>query len=100
MKFITNKLNMNLFFNIIVILILFYLCYHLFYGRYNIGNYLVNDFQNSFYKNQLNDLNKKVVSLDKDLYALYSGKEDFIDEIMKKKYVNYTSPGEVLIKIN
>jgi|TARA_B110000114_G_C15087941_1_gene397067 cell division protein FtsB len=100
MKFILNLLNLNFFFNSIILLILLYLSYHLFYGRYNIGNYLVNDFQESLYQDQINVLIKKKSSLDKDLYALYSGREDFLDEIMKKKYPHKTSPGEVLIKIN
>ncbi|MDB9776938.1 hypothetical protein OAB63_04175 [Alphaproteobacteria bacterium] len=99
MKFILNIFNPNFFFNSLVLLFLLYLCYHLFYGRYNIGNYLVNDFLESLYQDQIKVLNKKISSLDKDLYALYSGMEDFLDEIMKKKY-EITSPGEVLIKIN
>ena len=47
----------------------------------------------------LDDLNLKISSIDKDLYSLYTNKDDFIDEIAKRKY-EYTSPGELLIKIN
>ena len=49
--------------------------------------------------NEYNNLTSKISSIDKDLNALYTNKDDFIDEITKKKYGN-TSSGEVLIKIN
>ena len=48
---------------------------------------------------EYNNLTIKISSIDKDLNALYTNKDDFIDEITKKKYGN-TSSGEVLIKIN
>ena len=48
---------------------------------------------------EYNNLTLKISSIDKDLNALYTNKDDFIDEITKKKYGN-TSSGEVLIKIN
>jgi cell division protein FtsB len=78
---------------------LLYLFYHLIYGKYNVGNYLINDFKKIILNDNLDDLNLKISSIDKDLYSLYTNKDDFIDEIAKRKY-EYTSPGELLIKIN
>ncbi len=94
-----NLLNLNIFYSFISVFVLLYLCYHLFYGKYNIGNYLINDFKEELLINEYNNLTSKISSIDKDLNALYTNKDDFIDEITKKKYGN-TSFGEVLIKIN
>ena len=94
-----NFFNLNIFFSFIIVFVLFYLCYHLLYGKYNIGNYLINDFKEKLLINEYNNLTIKISSIDKDLNALYTNKDDFIDEITKKKYGN-TSSGEVLIKIN
>ena len=91
--------NLNSFLSFISVFVLLYLCYHLFYGKYNIGNYLINDFKEKLLINEYNNLTSKISSIDKDLNALYTNKDDFIDEITKKKYGN-TSSGEVLIKIN
>jgi cell division protein FtsB len=83
----------------VIIFMLLYLFYHLIYGKYNVGNYLINDFKKIILNDNLDDLNLKISSIDKDLYSLYTNKDDFIDEIAKRKY-EYTSPGELLIKIN
>jgi len=96
---IKNIFGLNAFSNFLIIFILLYLFYHLIYGKYNIGNYLINDFKKTILNENLIDLNSKISSIDKDLYSLYTNKDDFIDEIAKKKY-EYTSPGELLIKIN
>ena len=96
---IKNILSFNTFSNFVIIFMLLYLFYHLIYGKYNIGNYLINDFKKIILNDNLNDLNLKISSIDKDLYSLYTNKDDFIDEIAKRKY-EYTSPGELLIKIN
>ncbi|MDB2435313.1 septum formation initiator family protein [Alphaproteobacteria bacterium] len=94
-----NLFNLNIFYSFISVFVLLYLCYHLFYGKYNIGNYLINDFKEELLINEYNNLTSEISSIDKDLNALYTNKDDFIDEIKKKKYGN-TSSGEVLIKIN
>ena len=94
-----NLFNLNIFYSFICVFVLLYLCYHLFYGKYNIGNYLINDFKEKLLINEYNNLTSKISSIDKDLNALYTNKDDFIDEITKKKYGN-TSSDEVLIKIN
>ena len=94
-----NLFNLNIFYSFISVFVLLYLCYHLFYGKYNIGNYLINDFKEELLINEYNNLTSKISSIDKDLNALYTNKDDFIDEITKQKYGN-TSSGEVLIKIN
>jgi cell division protein FtsB len=94
-----NLFNLNIFYSFISVFVLLYLCYHLFYGKYNIGNYLINDFKEKLLIDEYNNLTSKISSIDKDLNALYTNKDDFIDEITKKKYGN-TSSDEVLIKIN
>jgi cell division protein FtsB len=91
--------NLNSFLSFISVFVLLYLSYHLFYGKYNIGNYLINDFMKKLLTNEYDNLTLKISSIDNDLNALYTNKDDFIDEITKKKYGN-TSSGEVLIKIN
>ena len=96
---IKNILSINTFSNFVIIFMLLYLFYHLIYGKYNVGNYLINDFKKIILNDNLDDLNLKISSIDKDLYSLYTNKDDFIDEIAKRKY-EYTSPGELLIKIN
>jgi|TARA_B110000977_G_scaffold186895_1_gene253389 cell division protein FtsB len=96
---IKNILSFNTFSNFVIIFMLLYLFYHLIYGKYNVGNYLINDFKKIILNDNLDDLNLKISSIDKDLYSLYTNKDDFIDEIAKRKY-EYTSPGELLIKIN
>ena len=96
---IKNILSFNTFSNFVIIFMLLYLFYHLIYGKYNIGNYLINDFKKIILNDNLDDLNLRISSIDKDLYSLYTNKDDFIDEIAKRKY-EYTSPGELLIKIN
>ena len=96
---IKNILSFNTFSNFVTIFMLLYLFYHLIYGKYNVGNYLINDFKKIILNDDLDDLNLKISSIDKDLYSLYTNKDDFIDEIAKRKY-EYTSPGELLIKIN
>ena len=96
---IKNILSFNTFSNFMIIFMLLYLFYHLIYGKYNVGNYLINDFKKIILNDNLDDLNLKISSIDKDLYSLYTNKDDFIDEIAKRKY-EYTSPGELLIKIN
>ena len=96
---VKNMLSYNTFFNFVIIFILLYLFYHLIYGKYNVGNYLINDFKKIILNDNLDDLNLRISSIDKDLYSLYTNRDDFIDEIAKRKY-EYTSPGELLIKIN
>ena len=96
---IKNILSFNTFSNIVIIFMLLYLFYHLIYGKYNVGNYLINDFKKIILNDNLDDLNLRISSIDKDLYSLYTNRDDFIDEIAKRKY-EYTSPGELLIKIN
>ena len=96
---IKNILSINTFSNFVTIFMLLYLFYHLIYGKYNVGNYLINDFKKIILNDNLDDLNLRISSIDKDLYSLYTNRDDFIDEIAKRKY-EYTSPGELLIKIN
>ena len=96
---IKNILSFSMFSSFVTIFMLLYLFYHLIYGKYNVGNYLINDFKKIILNDNLDDLNLRISSIDKDLYYLYTNRDDFIDEIAKRKY-EYTSPGELLIKIN
>ena len=96
---IKNILSFSMFSSFVTIFMLLYLFYHLIYGKYNVGNYLINDFKKIILNDNLDDLNLRISSIDKDLYSLYTNRDDFIDEIAKRKY-EYTSPGELLIKIN
>ena len=83
---IKNILSFNTFSNFVIIFMLLYLFYHLIYCKYNVGNYLINDFKKIILNDNLDDLNLKISSIDKDLYSLYTNKDDFIDEIAKRKY--------------
>jgi cell division protein FtsB len=85
--------------NILTTGLLFYLFFHLVYGKYNVGNFLVNEFHQELLEKDLINLNKEILSIDKDLFAIYSNYDDFIDEVEKQKYES-TSKDEVLIKIN
>ena len=69
------------------------------FGKYNLGNFLINDFQVKLLDDAVSNLKKEITSIDKDLKALYSNYDDFIDEVEKKKFGN-TSHGEALIKLN
>ena len=84
-----NLFNLNIFYSFISVFVLLYLCYHLFYGKYNIGNYLINDFKEELLINEYNNLTSEISSIDKDLNALYTNKDDFIDEIKKKIWKHF-----------
>ena len=42
---IKNILSFSMFSSFVTIFMLLYLFYHLIYGKYNVGNYLINDFK-------------------------------------------------------
>ena len=94
MRFFGSKLVLNLFF----IFFLFYLIYHIFNGRYNIQNYLINKFELKLFQDFHYNLKQKSIALDLDLEALYYEREDFTDELSKA----YSTPksGETVIKID
>ena len=94
MRFSGSKLLLNLFF----VFILFYLTYHIFNGRYNIQNYLINKFELKLFQDFHYNLKQKSTAVDMDLKALYYEGEDFIDELSKQNSVPL--PGETVLKLD
>ena len=94
MRFSGSKLLLNLFF----IFILFYLTYHIFNGRYNIQNYLINKFELKLFQDFHYNLKQKSTAVDIDLKALYYEGEDFIDELSKQN--SLPLPGETVLKLD
>ena len=94
MRFSGSKLLLNLFF----VFILFYLTYHIFNGRYNIQNYLINKFELKLFQDFHYNLKQKSLAVDMDLKALYYKKDDFLDELSKK----FSEPekGVTLLKLD
>ena len=79
MRFFGSKLVLNLFF----IFILFYLTYHIFNGRYNIQNYLINKFELKLFQDFHYNLKQKSIAVDMDLKALY-----YEEKILLMNYPN------------
>tara|TARA_Y100001980_G_C14404350_1_gene199722 strand:- start:367 stop:651 length:285 start_codon:yes stop_codon:yes gene_type:complete len=94
MRFFGSKLLLNLFF----VFLLFYLTYHIFNGRYNIQNYLINKFELKLFQDFHYNLKQKSTAVDMDLKALYYEGEDFIDELSKQNSVPL--PGETVLKLD
>ena len=94
MRFSGSKLLLNLFF----VFILFYLTYHIFNGRYNIQNYLINKFELKLFQDFHYNLKQKSIAVDMDLKALYYEGEDFIDELSKQN--SLPLPGETILKLD
>jgi len=94
MRFSGSKLLLNLFF----VFILFYLTYHIFNGRYNIQNYLINKFELKLFQDFHYNLKQKSTAVDMDLKALYYEGEDFIDELSKQN--SLPLPGETVLKLD
>ena len=94
MRFSGSKLLLNLFF----VFILFYLTYHIFNGRYNIQNYLINKFELKLFQDFHYNLKQKSTAVDMDLKALYYEGEDFIDELSKQNSLPLS--GETVLKLD
>ena len=94
MRFSGLKLLLNLFF----VFILFYLTYHIFNGRYNIQNYLINKFELKLFQDFHYNLKQKSTAVDMDLKALYYEGEDFIDELSKQN--SLPQVGETILKLD
>ena len=95
MKFLKANNIINLFFAFVII----YLIYHTIYGKFNIGNYLINQFEHKMYLKLQEKLKKNMIDLNVDLHSFYSNKDDYIDEISKQKNSN-PSDSEVIIKLD
>ena len=94
MRFSGSKLLLNLFF----VFILFYLTYHIFNGRYNIQNYLINKFELKLFQDFHYNLKQKSTAVDMDLKALYYEGEDFFDELSKQN--SLPQLGETILKLD
>ena len=76
-----------------------YLIYHTVYGKFNIGNYLIYQFEEKIYKKLQSNLDQKMLDINIDLHSFYSNKEDYIDEITKQNNPNIQD-GETILKLD
>ena len=95
MKFLKVSYLINFFF----IFVLIYLIYHTVYGKFNIGNYLIYQFEEKIYKKLQSNLDQKMLDINIDLHSFYSNKEDYIDEITKQNNPNIQD-GETILKLD
>ena len=95
MKFLKASNLLNFFF----IFVLIYLIYHTVYGKFNIGNYLIYQFEEKMYKKLQSNLDQKMLDINIDLHSFYSNKEDYIDEITKQNNPNIQD-GETILKLD
>ena len=95
MKFLKASSLINFFF----IFVLIYLIYHTIYGKFNIGNYLIYQFEEKLYKKLQSNLDQKMLDINIDLHSFYSNKEDYIDEITKQNNPNIQD-GETILKLD
>ena len=85
--------------NFLFIFVLIYLVYHTIYGKFNIGNYLIYQFEEKMYKKLQSNLDQKMLDINIDLHSFYSNKEDYIDEITKQNNPNIQD-GETILKLD
>ena len=83
----------------LVLTTLIYLIYHTVYGKFNIGNYLIYQFEEKMYKKLQSNLDQKMLDINIDLHSFYSNKEDYIDEITKQNNPNIQD-GETILKLD
>ena len=95
MKFLKASSLINFFF----IFVLIYLIYHTVYGKFNIGNFLIYQFEEKMYKKLQSNLDQKMLDINIDLHSFYSNKEDYIDEITKQNNPNIQD-GETILKLD
>ena len=95
MKFLKASSLINFFF----IFVLIYLIYHTVYGKFNIGNYLIYQFEEKMYKKLQSNLDQKMLDINIDLHSFYSNKEDYIDEIKNQNNPNIQD-GETILKLD
>ena len=95
MKFLKASSLINFFF----IFVLIYLIYHTVYGKFNIGNYLIYQFEEKMYKKLQSNLDQKMLDINIDLHSFYNNKEDYIDEITKQNNPNIQD-GETILKLD
>ena len=76
-----------------------YLIYHTVYGKFNIGNYLIYQFEEKMYKKLQSNLDQKMLDINIDLQSFYSNNEDYIDEITIQNNLNIQD-GETILKLD
>jgi hypothetical protein len=81
------------------ILITSYLIFHTIFGNHNLQNYFIYKFEVKLFEDNQKKLLQKIENVDKDLWALYSEKEDMSDELRNRNNP-YPNDGEILIKID
>lgn len=95
MRILKIKNTLNLFF----LLVVFYLIYHSFYGKYNIQNYLIFQFEERMYLDFHHNLKKEIDDINVDILALLAEDDDMLDEIIKNLNPS-PREGEIVIKID
>ena len=95
MKFLKASSLINFFF----IFVLIYLIYHTVYGKFNIGNYLIYQFEEKLYKKLQSNLDQKMLDINIDLHSFYTNKEDYIDEITMQNNPNIQD-NETILKLD
>jgi cell division protein FtsB len=94
-KFLKASSLINFFF----VFVLIYLIYHTVYGKFNIGNYLIYQFEEKMYKKLQSNLDQKMLDINIDLHSFYSNKDDYIDEITIQNNPNIQG-GETILKLD
>jgi len=94
-KFLKASSILNFFF----VFVLIYLIYHTIYGKFNIGNFLIYQYEERMYKKYQSNLDQKMLDINIDLNSFYHNKEDYIDELANQKNINIEE-GETIIKLD
>ena len=95
MKLFKASMLLNIFF----VLIICYLAYHLVHGKFNIQNYLVYKFEEKFWKQKQETLDKNIADVAMDLNALRLGQEDYLEELEIQKNP-LPNEGETVLKLD
>ena len=94
-----KNFNAGILLNIVFIFIIFYLTYHLIYGKFNIQNYLVYKFEERVYKEKQEILDKNIADVAMDLNALRLNKEDYLEELQLQQNP-LPQVGETVLKLD
>ena len=94
-----KNFNAGILLNIVFIFIIFYLTYHLIYGKFNIQNYLVYKFEERVYKEKREILDKNIADVAMDLNALRLNKEDYLEELQLLQ-TPLPQVGETVLKLD
>ena len=95
MKFLKASSLINFFF----VFVLIYLLYHTIYGKFNIGNFLIYQYEEKMYEKYQSNLDQKMLDINIDLNSFYNNKDDYIDELANQKNISIEE-GETIIKLD